>query len=258
MGSNPILSATERKHMNRVIRNQINKGILFAIIVIAFASILMIMLKYKTEGETNMPFKLKKILTVSSIEAQTNPENPEEFKWNLNLNQYNDIYIEVEKNEQNSEEGYIESITLENFYVSKNNVEIYMPSSKEEKLFSYEDGFKVLGSLTYKGAAETNQKALNIANQGGTILFRSVNKNIAKFQSNEGEEISYDGKLLQKVNMKQEDLTFDISFDIIIKTNNNKYKGTYKGTLPAGDLIKDGVCKKTEEDLKDIIFKRII
>ena len=248
----------ERKAMNKIVKNQISKGIVFTVIVIAFAVSLMVMLKYKTEGETNMPFKLKKILTVSSIEAEKNPENPENFKWNLNLNQYNDIYIEIEKNAENKEEGYIESITLENFYIDRGNVELYMPSSKEEKLFSYEEGFKINGSLTYRGASETNQKALNIANQGGTILFRAVNKNIGKFQSNEGEEISYDGKLLQKIKINGEDLKYNISFDIIIITNNNSYKGTYQELLPAGDLIKDGVAKKTEEDLKKIIFKRIV
>lgn len=243
--------------MNKIIKNKINKGIVLAIIILAFGFALTIMLKYTTEGETNMPFNLKKILIISSAEAKTKSENNENYKWNIDINQYNDIYIELKKNENYDTVRYIEKITLENFNVDNENVEIYMPNSTEEKLFSYEENFKVEGALTYNGASENNEKTLNIANQGGTILFRVVNKNISEYQSNEGDEIEYDGTLLKLSNTDIEKSKITISFDIIIQTDLNRYKGNVTLNLPSGDITEEGVTRQTIENFDDIIFKRI-
>lgn len=246
--------------MNKIIKNKINKGVVLAIIILAFGLSLTIMLKYKTEGETNMPFNLKKILIISSAEAKTKSENPENYKWNLDINQYNDIYIELEKNEKNDSLTYIEKITLENFSIdSKNNenVEIYMPNSTEEKLFSYEENFKVNGALTYNGANENNEKTLSIANQGGTILFRILNKNISEYQSNDGDEIEYDGRLLKKSETDIENTKITASFDIIIQTDANKYKGRITINLPTGDIKEEGVTRQTIENFESIVFKRM-
>ena len=60
--------------MNSVLKENLNKIIVLFIIVIAFGISLAIMLKYKTEGETNMPWILNKILIVSSADASNNLE----------------------------------------------------------------------------------------------------------------------------------------------------------------------------------------
>ena len=57
--------------MNKIIKEKLNKVLALLIIVIAFAVTLMIMLKYKTEGETNLPFLLTKIMIVSSADSET-------------------------------------------------------------------------------------------------------------------------------------------------------------------------------------------
>ena len=239
--------------MNKIIKNKINKGVVLAIIVLAFGLSLSIMLKYKTEGETNMPFILKKIQTISSAEAKTKAENPENYKWNIDINQYNDIYIELQKNSQSDLISYIEQVTLENFEIKGKNsekIKIYMPNSTEGKRFSYEDNFKVEGALTYKGASENNEKTLSIANQGGTILFRVLNQNISEYSSNDDEEIMYDGRLLEKSNI-------NLEFDIIIQTDKTKYKGRATLELPTGDIKKEGVTTNTIENFENIVFKRI-
>ena len=246
--------------MNKIIKNKINKGIVLAIIVLSFGLSLSIMLKYKTEGETNMPFTLKKIQTISSAEATTKSENPENYKWNIDINQYNDIYIELQKNPESDLISYIEQITLENSEIkSKNseNIKIYMPNSTEGKRFIYEDNFKVEGALTYKGASESNEKTLSIANQGGTILFRVLNQNISEYYSNEDEEMMYDGRLLEKSNVNLEDTKIILSFDIIIQTDKIKYKGRITLELPTGDIKKEGVTTKTIENFENIVFKRM-
>lgn len=245
--------------MNRIVKQKINQGLILLIIVVAFTFALSIMLKYKTEGETNMPFTLKKMIIISSAESDAKTGNTENLKWNFNINQYNDIYIEFEKNPNFKNESYIKSITLENFDFStpnKGQVMVYMPNPGEEKLFDYQDNLKIKDSLTFKGAETSNYKALNIANQGGTILFRAVNKGISEYQSNEDQEIAYDGTLLSKANVSPDDLKFSLTFDVVIETENNKYRGTIAKELPYGDIEKDGVTKETIENFDDVVFKR--
>ena len=69
--------------MNKIFKEKIKKAIVLLAIIIAFGTTLAVMLKYKTEGETNMPFKLKKIMVVSSAEATSKTENPDNYKWNV-------------------------------------------------------------------------------------------------------------------------------------------------------------------------------
>ena len=67
-------------------------GIIFAILCVTG----ILVLRYQVEGETNMPFKITKISIVESVEGIENQGTLE--KWNLNVNQNNDIYIYIEKN----------------------------------------------------------------------------------------------------------------------------------------------------------------
>ena len=111
--------------MNKVLKEKIKQVIVLLIIVIAFGITLSIMFKYKTEGESKLPFNLSKIMIVSSAEAESKDENPNNNKWNLDINQYNDIYIEISKNEDysasaysgGSQYTYIKSVKIENINI---------------------------------------------------------------------------------------------------------------------------------------------
>ena len=243
--------------MNKVIKEKIKEGVTLLIIIIAFSAALWIMLKYNNEGEKNMPFNLSKILVISSAETQEKAENENEYKWNVDINQYNDFYIEFVKNENNKETDFIKSVTIEDVKFSepsKGRVYMYMPSSKEGKKFEYEDIFLVSNSLKYNGGNADNINSLTVGNQGGTIVFRILNKNISEYVSEEDDEISLDGTLLEKTNVKLEDVNFTISFDIKIETLNNTYLGSVELQLPVGDISKEGVCQK---NITNVVFKRI-
>ena len=245
--------------MNRIVRDKVNKGFALIVIVIFFFIALSIMLKYKNEGETNMPFVINELLVVSSADANTKAENPNNNRWNLDINQYNDVYIDIKKNDNYEKNSLIKSVRIENIRMDrpqKGNVEIYMPSTNESKLFSYEDNLKVNGSFEYKGGAQTNPKTLTIANQGGNVIFRIVNKNVSEFVSNEDAEIAYDGTLLAKTNVNVEDIKFNITFDIVIETNETTFRGTKTLSLPCQSVQTEGVSKLKDENCKDIIFKR--
>ncbi len=229
-------------------------GIIVLILIIAG----IIMLRYQVEGETNLPFEISKMIVVST--AETNEiEAAADTKWNFSVNQYNDIYLEIQKNDEYSKNTNIKNITFENFVIEKNsgaeNIKLYRANS-EGKIV--EDEAHLVGSLlTYKGEKETNLDELKISNQGSIILLRSVNQNVCEVRSND-EEIVHDGTLLAKGNANSEDLNYKLSFDIIIETSSNiKYKGTITIDLPTGDVKTQGKTQLEKTDFSDVIFKRM-
>lgn len=245
--------------MNKIIKEKISKGIALLIIVIAFVISLSIMLKYNIEGEKKMPFILKEMLIVSSAEAESKEENPDNNKWNLAVNQYNDIYLEIKKDEDTDKLAYIKNVKIENIEMTeakKGKLIAYMPSTAEESLFTYEDNLIIQNSLTFNGAEADNSKRLEISNEGGTIMFRVVNKNISEYISNEDDEVAYDGTLLKKTNVEEDEIKFNIKFDLVVTTNSNTYRGTLELELPCGNVSEDGVSKKSITNFEDIIFKR--
>ena len=253
--------------MNKVLKEKIKQVIVLLIIVIAFGITLSIMFKYKTEGESKLPFNLSKIMIVSSAEAESKDENPNNNKWNLDINQYNDIYIEISKNEDysasaysgGSQYTYIKSVKIENINISKPNkgtIYKYMPYSQENKLFSYEDNYEITDSLTFQGAETNNTKQLQISNQGGTVLFRIVNKDVYEFVSDGDDEISYDGTLLEKTGVTLDDIKVSVSFDLVIETDKTTYRGKINFILPCGNIQTEGVSQQVITDFSNVVFKR--
>ena len=229
-------------------------GIIVLILIIAG----IIMLRYQVEGETNLPFELSKMIVVSTAESNE-IEAAADTKWNFSVNQYNDIYLEIQKNDEYTKNTNIKNITFENFVVEKNsgaeNIKLYRANSEGKVV---EDEAHLVGSsLTYKGEKETNLDELKISNQGSIILLRSVNQNVCEVRSND-EEIIHDGTLLAKGNTNSEDLNYKLSFDIIIETSRNiKYKGTITIDLPTGDVQTQGKTQLEKTDFSDVIFKRM-
>lgn len=229
-------------------------GIIVLILIIAG----IIMLRYQVEGETNLPFELSKMIVVSTAESNE-IEAAADTKWNFSVNQYNDIYLEIQKNDQYTKNTNIKNITFENFVIEKNsgaeNIKLYRANSEGKVV---EDEAHLVGSsLTYKGEKETNLDELKISNQGSIILLRSVNQNVCEVRSND-EEIIHDGTLLAKGNTNSEDLNYKLSFNIIIETSRNiKYKGTITIDLPTGDVQTQGKTQLEKTDFSDVIFKRM-
>lgn len=229
-------------------------GIIVLILIIAG----IIMLRYQIEGETNLPFELSKMIVVSTAESNE-IEAVADTKWNFSVNQYNDIYLEIQKNDEYTKNTNIKNITFENFVIEKNsgaeNIKLYRANSEGKVV---EDEAHLVGSsLTYKGEKETNLDELKISNQGSIILLRSVNQNVCEVRSND-EEIIHDGTLLAKGNANSEDLNYKLSFDVVIETSRDiKYKGTISIELPTGDVQTQGKTQLEKTDFSDVIFKRM-
>ena len=83
------------------------------IITVILFILLIAVLRYAVEGETNMPFNLTKIILISSEEG-ISKDATEEFRWNYDVNQNNDIYLYVEKNAGFTKQEAIRSILIDN------------------------------------------------------------------------------------------------------------------------------------------------
>lgn len=245
--------------MKSFLGQKINWSIVILVIIAAFGVTLSKMMEYKNEGEKNMPVNLNKVLIVSTAGAESKDDD-NKSKWNLSIDQYNDIYLYFEENNGFEKNDYVESISIENINITKQpkigSLELYMPNSTGDKNFSYEDRYKISNSLTYNGANTDDIKALQISRNGGTLLFRIANRKVGEFVSDNDEEITYDGSLLTKTGVNLEDLAGTINFDIVIKTNKTAYRGNLTLDFPNEKMKEEGVSQKTIDKELNVIFKR--
>lgn len=227
------------------------------VLILAFVGIAIMI--YEVEGETNMPFKLSKIVVIGTAEGVENEESKE--KWNFNIYQNNDVYFYIDENEETQSDLLIKSVKISNIQISKapqkGTIKTYMPNSKAGRLYSYDNQFLVDEKLEYKGASQSSSANLEISSKGGTALIRFSNSDIAQYSSDKDEEIVHDGTWLTKVGAKKEEVDFSVTFDFCIETTQSKYQANITLNLPTGDLAQEGNCYLEKTDMKDIVFKRV-
>lgn len=250
--------------MNTNMKDKIKMSVAISTLIIIVIIALMIVLQYQIEGEKDMPYQLSKITIISTAEGEQNTENTEETaKWNLSINQINDIYFFIDKKTSKSDE-LIENVVIENINVTKNpikgNVKTYMPSSVEGRTFLNDDSYLVDEKLEYKGAKTSNPKTLEIGNQGGSAMVRFSNTKIGNFISNEDIEVKHDGTLITKIETTEEEIKFQVNFDLIIKVKGIKYKANITLNLPCDNITTEGTTTKEivyNQNENNIVFKRV-
>ena len=263
VGSNPTHSAKNNYGGIRLDRERIKQIVKFcsaiAIIVLIFLIVGIIMIKYEVEGDKNMPFNLSKIMIVSTAEGV---EGEGKNKWNFDVYQNNDIYFYIDKNDKYwGSNGNIEKVRIENIQVLESpqigEIKAYMPNSLEGRLYTYDKNFIVEEKLEYRGAGKSNPQTLEIGSQGGSALIRFSNTGIGKYSSDEDKEIVHDGSLLKKLDLTEEQMSFKISFDIVICALNHEYKANVILDMPCENLIEQGTSNIEITDMSNIIFKRV-
>ena len=239
---------------------KINIGayILAVILTIALIVVFFMMYKYQVEGEAVPPFKISKMIVVSSAKT----ENLEliDGVYNADIIQNNDIKISIIKNPEYKKKAIIRKITINNIQIDKKqaigDIEIYRPS-RGAKLYDYKEEYKIQNNLEYVGAQETYLKGenLEISNQGGIIEFSIIESNIQKLKYNENETVKVDGTLLRQIG--KERLSYKVYFDLIIELESDlKLKTKITLDLPTGDIFENGIETLEETNMKTI-FKRI-
>ena len=258
VGSNPTLFAKE-VFMIFENKEKIKWFITIGFIVMSFIIVLALMIVYHYDGEIRMPFVLDKILIVSSADGKNN--STDDTKWNIDINQYSDIYIKISKNDKVNKTEFLKSVRIENMTIENsdnNKVKFYMPNSGSgDSLFVYDDMYLFDRNLTYQAGVIDDAKTLKIGNQGGTIVFRTAKTNIANYSAESKESINYNGLLLKNVNISSESLKYKIKFDLIIETTSTTYKTSLSYDVPVGKMEDEGISKLYVEDFDKIIFKRV-
>lgn len=237
----------------------IHAFVVIFILIMTIALAALLMFRYHVEGEKNLPFNVKKINIVST--AETDLTQDEESVWHAGMLQKNDVFFVIEKNPNYKKQDAIKKVSFENFQIIKTNedivVDIYKPTRTVDT-YIYSDEYKIENSLEYIGGQSTNTETLQINNQGGTIGFSITSDNLGEYIFNENEKLPSDGKLLAKAGIKDEDINFKVTFDIIIETeSDHKFKANITLDLPTGNILEEGVGTLEDTDLNNVIFKRI-
>lgn len=229
------------------------------IAIIAIIVISMIV-RYQVEGETNLPFQVSKIMVISNAFGIQKEET--ENRWELDLVQNNDIYIDIVKNKNDMQKEIIDKIIFRNFEIDqkpkKGEIVVYHPQSIENGNYYNEQQYEITDKLEYIGNEEKSDiKHLQISNQGGLVFVRIVNHNLGKYQSNEDVEIRHDATLLAKAGITNEDLIFKVSFELAIELKSGKcYKTNMELEMPKGNLTQEGITNYQIHGKENLIFKR--
>lgn len=238
----------KKKYFHRIV-------IILIVAIILFVSGIMI-LRYNVEGETNMPFQLSKIAIISSSEGID--KETTETKWAFDINQNNDVFLYLDKNQAYGKTEAIKTVEINNIQIEakqKENIKIYKPDEQEEKLIFKNKEENMLQNIVYTGEVEANIKQLKISNQGGLVAFRCANNNVASYTSND-EEINHN-ELLKKAGVTPEALEIKMTFDLIIKLEEGtEYKSTINLEFPVENMIEKGTTSTEITDMKNFIFKR--
>ena len=243
--------------MSPKVKKMIHIAIITIIIVaIAFTALILI-LRYNEEGETNMPFEVSKITIISTTDAEDVED--EENIWNKIINQNNDIYIDIKKNDDYSKTQILEKVILNNFQITtkpeKGNITIYMPSTSEVATFENKDEYET-SEIVFTGDQSTDIQNLQISNQGGRVAFRCANNNLGSYISNSKDDLDY-SNLLNLIGISEQELQTTFSFDIEITLSNNiAFKSTIELAVPIDGIVENGTSSTEITDL-DIVFKRI-
>ena len=244
------------------IKNAIKAGATIIILAIIIIMVITIMMRYEEKGEQNMPFIISKIAIVSTAEGTEESTNQESNSndWKFNVIQNNDIYFTISKNENYKKNEIIKSVKIRNIQILENpkigKVVAYMPNSLEGRRFKYVDEYKIENALRYKGASQSNEKNLEIGNQGGSISMSLCNTELGIYESNSETEVKHDGSLIKKMGIANEDMKFKVSFDFVIELENKSYKTTIVLDLPYGNITEDGTASHVITNLDQFIFKR--
>lgn len=231
------------------------------IAVILFASGIMI-LRYQVEGETNMPFEITKITLISTSDGIDKNQEGEYTSWAFDINQNNDIYIYLEKNDNYKEEEAIRSIIIDGINIQRNKelgtVKFYRPNISETGGNFSNTKENEIQSIQFNGGLESDIKNLVIGNQGGVIFFRYANNGVAEYTSDVATTNTITtNQLLKSANVNEEDLKSKLVFDLTITTEEGKeYKANISLDLPVEGVVENGTASREITNLDDIVFKR--
>lgn len=239
-------------------RKTIEFNIGIFVIAIAITVIAITLLKYQVEGEKDMPYVLKQMVLISTANGTNTPS--EEYKWNIDIYQNTDIYFEIARNTEYKTNENIKNVKIQNINITPNSnftPNAYIPSTEGTEMFSYTEQNLAGTEIEYTIDKNKDAKTRKLTTEGGILALSFCIPNIGVYQGND-DKISYDGTLLNKIGITKEQISYNVSFSLIIETESDKkYKADINLELPPEDITQTGIIKIENEELTDLVFKRI-
>ena len=138
-----------------------------SIILLIIFVVALISLKYNVEGEGNPPFTLSKISIISNVEGTD--ANDEQNKWNLAVNQNNDIYLYIKKNSDYKYTETISSVVLDNFKINQEpkvgKIKLLKPDTNIDSVIFKNSSENEVDRIEYKGDIDSSIKEMKISQQ---------------------------------------------------------------------------------------------
>ncbi len=239
-------------------RKTIEFNIGIFIVAIAITVIAITLLKYQVEGEKDMPYVFKQMVLISTANGENTPND--EYKWNINVYQNTDIYFEIARNTEYKTNENIKNVKIQDINIvqkSEFKPNAYIPSAEGTEMFNYTDENIAGQEIEYTIDKNKDAKTRKLTTEGGIIALSFCIPNIGVYQGND-DKISYDGTLLSKIGITKDQISYNVSFSLIIETESNKqYKADINLELPPEDITQTGIIKIENEELTDLVFKRI-
>ena len=239
-------------------KDKIKTCIAGTIVILLIITAIIVTFKYNIEGETNMPFKLSKIVIGSMVVSSDNILDTDGLENDIVQN--NGIYFEIKKNDNYKNTAVIDNVEFANIQITsapkKGTIKTFIPNTTENKKFTYSDEFLLdSNSLKYTGSNKSDTTTLEINNQGGIVAIAFGNLGLGTYNLTE-QELVIDGTLLNNFGVTDDDIKFTVNFDLIITTEGNNYKTNISLDLPTSEITSSGKSSIEITDTSKYIFKR--
>ena len=253
------------------------KKICIFIIIIFFVVIFLLSAKVFTENNNNnnnnmnndnnliSQFSINEIRYYSSANAISNTTNYQNPEWNLNVYQYTDIAIYLDRiNENINEENYISGLYIDNINIedSKNILVYYLnPLQFGNGIVTFENDTNVINEKLEFNIMNSNNTEDSLSYNipiffedcSNPITIRYINDILKEYKVDNEEVLNYDGSILNHASVDISDLEKTISFDINIVTRDEKvHNQKVEFEIPlenSSKSIYDGSFEKTDKEL---------
>lgn len=223
------------------------------------------------EENQDAMFNVNKIQYYSDVSATSNQTTYQNPEWNLDVYQYTDIAIYIERITDFSTENYIKSLYIDNIKISETKEGVQKIYYLNPLNFGKNDILEENAEAENEINNKLEYNIINYENKendigysipiffedcSNPITLRYVNLDILKdYTISTNEQIKFDGSLLKNANISLDDIQSTISLDLnIITEAGDKHSMTLSLDIPLNNEnsdIYDGPISITKENLEN-------
>ena len=232
--------------------------LIFFIIVVAF-----IFYKNKDSDSRNFfkekksEFLINKVKYYSSVNAISNTTNYQNPEWNLNIYQYTDIALYLNRISDSAPENYLTKLCLKDFEVSSENTKVYYLNLNNYGNSDLHEEDVIENKLEYNvinSSNEKNEQTYNIPiyfqDCSNPITIRVVTILSDNYKVSNDKTLSYNGSIMKELGFSLNRLNKKLKFDIEIENSlGDKHCQNVNLEIPYNDEEKSIIDGDFEKDV---------